>query len=94
MYCYRMRRKLNQFELAHGRTIGFILARERERAKLSASEIARASDVSLDAIRSLENGRVPTPGFLTVARLADALNLSLDELHANASASPDGEEVA
>lgn len=93
MYYYHMRRKLDQFEIAHGRHIGAVLARERERAEVSAAEIARASAVSLDAIRSLETGRVPTPGFLTVARLADALSISLDELHAQASASADGEET-
>ncbi len=88
-----MRRKLDRFEVAHGRHIGVALARERERAEVSAAEIARASDVSLDAIRSLETGRVPTPGFLTVARLAAALCISLDELHAQASASADGEQA-
>lgn len=91
MYCYLMRRKLDRFEVAHGRHIGTALARARELAEVSAAEIATASTVSLDAIRSLENGRVPTPGFLTVARLADALSISLDDLHAQASASADGE---
>jgi len=40
--------------------------------------------VAIDTVRSLENGRVATPTFLTIARLADALGLSLDELHARA----------
>ncbi|MEH3140258.1 MAG: helix-turn-helix transcriptional regulator [Mycobacterium kyogaense] len=82
-----MRRKLGGFEVSHGRQIGAALAQARARANLSASEIARASSVSLDAIRSVETGRVPTPGFLTVARLAGALGISLDDLHSQASAS-------
>lgn len=89
-----MRRKLDRFEVAHGRHVGAALARERERVDMSAAEIARTSEVSLDAIRSLETGRVPAPGFLTVARLADALSISLDELHAQASASANGERVS
>ena len=40
--------------------------------------------MAIDTVRSLENGRVATPAFLTIARLADALGLSLDELHARA----------
>jgi hypothetical protein len=40
--------------------------------------------VAIDTVRSLEGGRVAAPAFLTVARLADALGLSLDELHSRA----------
>lgn len=41
--------------------------------------------MALDTVRSLENGRVAMPAFLTVARLAGALGLSLDELNARAA---------
>ena len=40
--------------------------------------------MAIDTVRSLENGRVATPTFLTIARLAEALDLSLDELHVRA----------
>ena len=50
----------------------------------SAPALARVSDVSVDTIRSLESGRVPRPSFLTIAQLADALGLSLDQLQADA----------
>jgi len=60
-----------------------IAARRLER-KRSAPDLARDSSVAIDTVRSLENGRVATPAFLTIARLADALGLSLDELHARA----------
>ena len=67
--------------------LGRILAERREGSERSAAEIARASNVSLDAVRSLENGRVPTPSFLTIARLAGVLGISLDDLHEQASQS-------
>jgi len=89
-----MRPKLREFDVAHGQYIGALLAQARERADRSASEISRAAEVSLDAIRSVETGRVPTPGFLTVARLAGVLGLSLDDLHARACASAFSEEPA
>jgi len=40
--------------------------------------------VAIDTVRSLENGRVAMPAFLTIARLAGVLGMSLDELHARA----------
>jgi len=86
------RRLVSEAERSHGERLGRILAERREGSQRSAAEIARASDVSLDAVRSLETGRVPTPGFLTVARLAGALGLSLDDLHMQASLPPAGGE--
>jgi hypothetical protein len=41
--------------------------------------------VAIDTVRSLECGRVATPAFLTIARLAAALGLSLDDMHAQAA---------
>jgi len=79
------RKPAGEAERRHGERLGRILAERRQAARLSAGDIARRSEVSLDAVRSLENGRVPTPAFLTVARLAGVLGLSLDDLHAQAS---------
>lgn len=79
------RRPIGEAERRHGERLGRILAERRERSRRSVAEVARASDVSLDAIRSLEMGRVPTPAFLTVAKLARVLDIGLDELHAQAS---------
>lgn len=79
------RKPVGEADRRHGERLGRILAERRQAARLSAGDIARVSEVSQDAVRSLENGRVPTPAFLTVARLADVLGLSLDELHAQAS---------
>jgi transcriptional regulator with XRE-family HTH domain len=79
------RRPMREAERRHGQQLGRILADRRQASQRSAADVARASDVSLDAVRSLETGRVPTPAFLTVARLATVLGLSLDELHEQAS---------
>jgi transcriptional regulator with XRE-family HTH domain len=68
----------------HGRWLGVLIAAQRQERGRSAPDLARESSVAIDTVRSLEGGRVATPAFLTVARLADALGLSLDELHAQA----------
>jgi transcriptional regulator with XRE-family HTH domain len=86
------RRPIGEIERSHGTRLGSILAARRVSSERSAAEIARASDVSLDAVRSLENGRVPTPAFLTVARLAKVLGLSLDDLHEQASEPASGQK--
>jgi transcriptional regulator with XRE-family HTH domain len=78
------RRALSEVEQEHGRQLGLLIAQRRAARHRSAPELARESEVSIDAVRSLEVGRVPTPTFLTVARLAEALEMSLDELHAAA----------
>ena len=36
--------------------------------------------MSAETLRKIETGRAPTPAFFTVAALAHALHLSLDEL--------------
>lgn len=43
-------------------------------------EIAAAAGISVETLRKIERGRVPTPAFFTVAALCDAVGLSLDRL--------------
>jgi transcriptional regulator with XRE-family HTH domain len=74
-------------EREHGRWLGALIAAQRQERGRSAPDLARESLVAIDTVRSLEGGRVATPAFLTIARLADALGLSLDELHARAKQS-------
>jgi transcriptional regulator with XRE-family HTH domain len=71
----------------HGRQLGVLIAAQRQEQGRSAPDLARESSVAIDTVRSLESGRVGTPGFLTIARLAGALGLSLDELHTRAEQS-------
>jgi transcriptional regulator with XRE-family HTH domain len=68
----------------HGRRLGLLIAAGRMQQQQSAPDLAREAMVAIDTVRSLENGRVAMPAFLTIARLADVLGMSLDELHARA----------
>jgi len=79
------RRQTSVEDREHGRQLGLLIAARRVQRQRSAPDLARESSVAIDTVRSLETGRVATPAFLTVARLAEALGMSLDELHAGAS---------
>lgn len=43
-------------------------------------EVAAASGVPVETLRKIESGRIPTPAFFTVAALAYALELSLEQV--------------
>ncbi len=68
-------------ERDRGRRLGALL--RGARGEGSPAEVAAASGVSLDALRKIESGRVPTPAFFTVAALARALDVPLDRLVAD-----------
>jgi transcriptional regulator with XRE-family HTH domain len=53
------------------------------------TEVATASGVSVETLRKIESGRIPTPAFFTVAALAVALELPLDELAEDCSGRAD-----
>jgi transcriptional regulator with XRE-family HTH domain len=42
--------------------------------------VAVAAGISVETLRKIETGRIPTPAFFTVVGLARVLNLSLDDL--------------
>ena len=46
----------------------------------SMGEIAAVSGVPAETLRKIETGRISTPAFFTVAALAAALGLSLEEI--------------
>jgi transcriptional regulator with XRE-family HTH domain len=56
--------------------------------------MASSSGISLDTWRKLEHGEVPTPGFFLVADMADALQVTLDDLVQAARQLADREEDA
>jgi len=60
--------------------LGAVLRDARKAAGLSAQAVAEASGLSIDTVRSIESGRTASPAFVTVARLASVLNVSLDSL--------------
>lgn len=43
-------------------------------------EVAAAAGISVETLRKIERGRIPTPAFFTVAAIAEAVGLSLDEV--------------
>lgn len=71
---------LSPEQRATGRRLGelFRLARGSE----SMVAVAARCELSADTIRKIETGRVPTPAFTTVAILAQAVGLSLDDIAA------------
>lgn len=44
------------------------------------AEIAAASGVPVETLRKIETGRIATPAFFTVAALAEAVGVSLEEV--------------
>jgi hypothetical protein len=44
------------------------------------AEIAAASGVPAETLRKIETGRIATPAFFTVAALAAALGLALEDI--------------
>ena len=73
-----VRPPLTAAERDRGRRLGALL--RAARGDRSPAEVAAASGVSQEALRKIETGRVPTPAFFTVAALAGALDIPLDEL--------------
>jgi ribosome-binding protein aMBF1 (putative translation factor) len=74
------RHELTHDERDYGARLGRALADARKGRGVSGGELSRLSGVSVDAIRSIEGGRVASPGFGLVAALGRALQLSLDAL--------------
>ena len=52
----------------------------RERAGLSTYALAKQSGIGVATIADIEAGRNTNPGIVTMTKLANVLNVSLDEL--------------
>jgi transcriptional regulator with XRE-family HTH domain len=76
-----VRPPLTPQERERGRRLGALL--RAARGDRSPAEVSASSGVSLEALRKIESGRVPTPAFFTVAALAQALDVPLDRLAAD-----------
>jgi transcriptional regulator with XRE-family HTH domain len=70
-------------ERDRGRRLGAVL--RAARGERSMAEVAAGSGVSVETLRKIESGRIPTPAFFTVAALAAALQLPLDDLAGDCS---------
>ena len=75
-----VRPPLTPAERERGRRLGALI--RAARGDRSPAEIAALSGVSLEALRKIETGRVPTPAFFTVAALARALDVPLEHFAA------------
>lgn len=73
-----VRRPLTPAQLAVGRRLGAYLRQARGERTLA--DVARAAAISPETLRKIETGRMPTPAFATIAALARALALPLDDL--------------
>ena len=56
------------------------LKKLRKNKKLSQDRLARLADISYNTIVKLEAGKANNPTYETLSKLADALEVSLDEL--------------
>jgi transcriptional regulator with XRE-family HTH domain len=83
-----VRPPLSRHEHARGERLGMLL-REARGAR-SMAEIAARSGVPAETLRKIETGRIATPAFFTVAALAAALGLSLEDIARGCAADPAG----
>jgi transcriptional regulator with XRE-family HTH domain len=72
-----VREPLKPWEIERGRRLGALLRAARGPASLG--DVASAAGISVETLRKIETGRIPTPAFFTVVALARVLGLSLDD---------------
>lgn len=83
-----VRQPLGPEDHARGARLGEAL--RLARGDRSMVEVAARAGVSVETLRKIEHGRVPTPAFFTVVALANVLDVPLDrlgQLYAHESAS-------
>ncbi|GAA4856802.1 MULTISPECIES: helix-turn-helix transcriptional regulator [Saccharopolyspora] len=75
-----VRQPLTPEQIEAGRRLGALL--RRARAGRDLAEVAHAAGVSPETLRKIETGRLPAPGFGTIVRLGEALDLPVQDLAA------------
>jgi transcriptional regulator with XRE-family HTH domain len=78
-----VRNPLTEYQRRRGLALGRAL--QQARGRRSAADIAQRAGISLDTLRKIERGAIPSPAFFTVAALAEALDLDLAALAAAAA---------
>ncbi|GLF98004.1 helix-turn-helix transcriptional regulator [Streptomyces yaizuensis] len=81
-----VRTPLTPEERERGERLGRLL--RVARGGRSMVEVAAAAGISAETLRKIETGRAPTPAFFTVAALAAALELSMDDLMTRCALAP------
>ncbi|MFI0820529.1 helix-turn-helix domain-containing protein [Streptomyces sp. NPDC021098] len=79
-----VRTPLTPLERERGRFLGALL--RQARGERSMADVAAGAGISAETLRKIETGRAPTPAFFTVAALAAALGLRLDDIAARCAA--------
>ncbi|MGO9791648.1 MAG: helix-turn-helix domain-containing protein [Solirubrobacteraceae bacterium] len=74
------RTKLTAAETLRGKALAGLLSGARERRAKTQQALADEANVALDTLRAIEAGRSASPAFFTVAALALALDVRLDDL--------------
>jgi transcriptional regulator with XRE-family HTH domain len=73
-----VRQPLTKAEHARGVRLGELL--RAARGERSTVEVAAQAGISVETLRKIEHGRVPTPAFFTVVAIANAVGLPIDAL--------------
>ncbi|MER6723508.1 helix-turn-helix domain-containing protein [Streptomyces halstedii] len=81
-----VRTPLTPEERRRGERLGELLRLARGPRSMVA--VAASAGISAETLRKIETGRAPTPAFFTVAALAGALGLTMDDLLARCTAEP------
>ncbi|MEE1767829.1 MULTISPECIES: helix-turn-helix domain-containing protein [Streptomyces] len=87
-----VRTPLTPEERRRGERLGALL--REARGGRSMIEIAASAGISAETLRKIETGRAPTPAFFTVAALAGALGLSMDEILTRCAPEPEAVPLA
>ncbi|MGW1467651.1 helix-turn-helix domain-containing protein [Streptomyces sp. NPDC002308] len=86
-----VRTPLTPEERRRGERLGTLLREARGGRSMVA--VAASAGLSAETLRKIETGRAPTPAFFTVAAIAAALGLTLDEILAGCAEEAEAEEA-
>ncbi|MFG2087083.1 MULTISPECIES: helix-turn-helix transcriptional regulator [unclassified Spirillospora] len=75
-----VRQPLTPEQIEAGRRLGALL--RHMRAERDLADVADAAGISPETLRKIETGRLPSPGFGTIVRLGEALDVPVQELAA------------
>jgi transcriptional regulator with XRE-family HTH domain len=73
-----VRQPLTPAEKARGLRLGKLL--RAARGERTSVEVAAAAGISVETLRKIEHGRIPTPAFFTVVAIAKAVGVPIDVL--------------
>jgi transcriptional regulator with XRE-family HTH domain len=87
-----VRPPLSPADRERGERLGQLL--RHARGGRSMVQVAASAGISVETLRKIESGRIPTPALFTVAAVAASLGISLDELVVRCERAPARPAVA